>query len=80
MKKDMSTGPESTRSFITTVDDHGGIALTVCTVLATWTVLCCGIRIFVRTDYFWRGSSFGWDDIFCVIATVRSLVSVTKHS
>lgn len=75
----MSVASNSTRSFVTTPEDHSGIALTVCTLLATWTVLCCGIRIFVRTDCFWRGSSMGWDDYFCAVATVGSPINVSER-
>ena len=53
--------------FITTKDDHAGVALTVCTLLATWTVLCFVIRIHQRSSL---RTTIGPDDIVCGVATV----------
>lgn len=61
---DPNSGP---RSFTTTDKDHGGIALTICTLMATWVVLCYGIRVFMRLTV---SGPFGVDDILCSIATV----------
>lgn len=66
---------EGPRNFVTTPDDHGGIALTVCTVLATWTVTCYVIRIHARKNV---KEELEADDWLCTIATV-SILS-TKES
>lgn len=61
---DMNSGP---RNFITTEQDHGGIALTICTLMATWVVLCFGVRIYMRATV---SGPFGIDDIIFTAATV----------
>lgn len=61
---DLDSGP---RNFITTDKDHGGIALTVCTLMGTWVVLCFGVRMFMRYTV---SGPFGIDDIVCSVATV----------
>lgn len=60
------------RNFVTTKDDHAGIALTVCTLLATWTVLCYAVRVQQRMTL--ASGSFGPDDIVCGIATFFAIV------
>lgn len=80
---DMNSGP---RNFITTEQDHGGIALTICTLMATWVVLCFGVRIYMRATV---SGPFGIDDIIFTAATVClamsfsypfSLFSFVSHS
>lgn len=61
---DMNSGP---RNFITTEQDHGGIALTICTLMATWVVLCFGVRIYMRATV---SGPFGIDDMIFTAATV----------
>lgn len=61
---DMNSGP---RNFITTDQDHGGIALTICTLMATWVVLCFLVRCYMRATV---SGPFGMDDIVCSVATV----------
>lgn len=66
---DMNSGP---RNFITTEQDHGGIALTICTLMATWVVLCFGVRIYMRATV---SGPFGIDDIIFTAATVCRAMS-----
>lgn len=65
---DLNSGP---RNFITTDQDHGGIALTISTLMATWVVLCFIVRIYMRATV---SGPFGMDDIVCSVATVRPRV------
>ena len=65
MSSSVAEGP---RNFTTTPDDHGGIALTVCTLLATWAVLCYFVRVYMRMTVC---GPFGLDDIVCTGAMVR---------
>lgn len=62
---DMNSGP---RSFVTTDQDHGGIALVVCTLMATWVVLCFFVRVYMRATV---SGPFGADDVVCSVSTVR---------
>lgn len=62
---DLNSGP---RNFITTDQDHGGIALTISTLMATWVVLCFMVRMYMRATV---SGPFGLDDIVCSVATVR---------
>lgn len=55
------------RTFITTPDDHGGTALVVCTLMATWAVLCWVVRLYMRSTV---SGPFGVDDVVCTVATV----------
>ena len=64
----MATFTEGPRSFTTTPDDHAGIALTVTTLLMVWSILLFLIRIYTRVEI---TGSFGLDDLFCTLATVR---------
>lgn len=57
------------RAFTTTDEDHGGIALVVTTLLGTYAVLCCAIRILTR---FTATGPIGKDDLCCMIGTVRT--------
>lgn len=66
MLPDLNSGP---RAFITTDQDHGGIALMICTMMATWVVLCFLIRVFMRATV---SGPFGLDDWVCSIATVST--------
>lgn len=61
---DLNSGP---RSFITTSQDHAGIALVMCTLLATWAVLCLIVRVYMRATV---SGPFGKDDALCSLATV----------
>jgi len=63
----MASAPEGDRPFITTPDDHSGIALATATLLATWMLLCFFLRLFMR---FTTSGPFGKDDLVCGIATV----------
>ncbi|CAK4030819.1 hypothetical protein AC578_4288 [Lecanosticta acicola] len=74
----MSNGPyplpdlhSGTRSFITTDQDHGGIALVICTLMATWVVLCFFVRVYMRATV---SGPFGADDILCSVSTVFGVV------
>ncbi|GAB7331950.1 hypothetical protein MBLNU13_g03866t1 [Cladosporium sp. NU13] len=54
------------RPFTTTEDDHSGIALVVTTLLGTYTVLCCTVRMITR---FTATGPVGKDDLCCTIGT-----------
>jgi len=56
------------RPFTTTDEDHRGIALVVTTLLVTYTVLCCTVRVFVRCTL---TGPVGKDDWSCILGTVR---------
>jgi hypothetical protein len=71
----MSSISEGPRNFITTPDDHGGIALTVSTLLMTWMILCCLIRIYLRADV---NGPFGLDDLTVCVATVGFEVNIPQ--
>lgn len=72
---DLNSGP---RSFITTDQDHGGIALVVCTLMATWVVLCFFVRLYMRATV---SGPFGADDVVCSVSTVRlrHLLAIWRH-
>lgn len=57
------------RPFITTDEDHSGIALVVTTLLGTYTVLCCTVRVFTRCT---ATGPVGKDDLCCFLGTVRT--------
>ena len=61
---DLNSGP---RNFITTTSDHGGIALVVCTLMATWVVLFFMLRVYMRMT---SSGPFAVDDWVCALATV----------
>jgi hypothetical protein len=68
-----STSPnfvEGPRTFVTTDQDHGGIALVICTMMASWSVLCWMVRLYMRATV---SAPFGVDDLVCTIATVCSM-------
>lgn len=65
--------PEGPRNFITTSQDHGGIALTICTLMATWVVLCFVVRMYMRATV---SGPFGLDDIVCSVATVFGVIQM----
>ncbi|USW54166.1 hypothetical protein Slin15195_G074850 [Septoria linicola] len=71
---DMNSGP---RNFITTDQDHGGIALTICTLMATWVVLCFGVRVYMRATV---SGPFGLDDIICSVATIFGVLQMVVSS
>ncbi|CAK1363244.1 unnamed protein product [Cercospora beticola] len=71
---DMNSGP---RNFITTDQDHGGIALTICTLMATWVVLCFVVRCYMRATV---SGPFGMDDIVCSVATMFGMLQTTVSS
>ncbi|KAF2164019.1 hypothetical protein M409DRAFT_57116 [Zasmidium cellare ATCC 36951] len=71
---DLDSGP---RSFITTDQDHGGIALTISTLMATWVVLCFFVRIYMRATV---SGPFGMDDIVCSIATIFGVIQMIVSS
>lgn len=56
------------RPFTTTDEDHSGIALVVTTLLGTYTVLCCTVRMYTRST---TTGPVGKDDLFCMVGTVR---------
>lgn len=56
------------RPFTTTDEDHSGIVLVVTTLLGTYTVLCCAIRVFTRCT---ATGPIGTDDLCCILGTVR---------
>jgi hypothetical protein len=67
---DSSSAPmyvEGPRTFVTTDQDHGGVALVICTLMATWSVLCWIVRVYMRATV---SAPFGVDDLVCTIATV----------
>jgi hypothetical protein len=64
---DMNSGP---RNFVTTDQDHGGIALTIATLMSTWTILCFFVRVYMRATV---SGPFGLDDFLCSVATVSFL-------
>lgn len=59
----LNSGP---RAFVTSDLDHGGIALTVGTLLAVYAVLCFISRMYMRLTV---SGPVGWDDIICGVAT-----------
>jgi len=65
------------RSFVTTADDHSGIALTITALLMTWSVLCLLIRLYTRKVF---SNSFDLDDVFCILATVRDAMLDFEHT
>lgn len=69
----LDSGP---RNFITTDQDHGGIALTICTLMATWVVLCFIVRMYMRATV---SGPFGLDDVVCSVATVWPEVRMTRY-
>jgi hypothetical protein len=71
----LSSTSEGPRNFITTPDDHGGIVLTVSTLLMTWMILCCLIRIYLRVDV---NGPFGLDDLTVCVATVGFEVNISQ--
>lgn len=68
----MASSPEGNRPFVTTPDDHGGIALATMTLLATWMLLCFFLRLYMR---FTSSGPFDKDDVVCGIGTVYCLLS-----
>ncbi|KAM3420288.1 hypothetical protein BST61_g3574 [Cercospora zeina] len=71
---DLHSGP---RNFTTTAHDHGGVALTVCTLMATWVLLCFVVRCYMRATV---SGPFGLDDIVCSVATMCGLLQTTVAS
>jgi len=67
---DLNSGP---RNFITTEDDHGGIAIVICTLMATWCVLCWIVRLWMRATV---SGPFGTDDIVATIATIFAVIQM----
>ncbi|EME79184.1 uncharacterized protein MYCFIDRAFT_22024, partial [Pseudocercospora fijiensis CIRAD86] len=62
---------------ITTDKDHGGIALTICTLMATWVVLSFMVRMYMRATV---SGPFGKDDILCSIATIFGVIQMIVAS
>ncbi|KAF7195150.1 hypothetical protein HII31_03356 [Pseudocercospora fuligena] len=71
---DLNSGP---RNFITTDQDHGGVALTICTLMATWVVLCFMVRMYMRATV---SGPFGKDDSVCSIATIFGVIQMIVAS
>ena len=57
------------RPYITTDEDHSGIALVVTTLLGTYTVLCCTVRVITRST---ATGPVGKDDLCCILGTVST--------
>lgn len=57
------------RPFTTTDEDHSGIALVVTALLGSYTILCCTVRIYIRST---ATGPVGKDDVCCMLGTVRN--------
>lgn len=57
------------RPFTTTDEDHSGISLVVTTLLGTYTVLCCTVRVITRST---ATGLVGKDDLCCILGTVST--------
>jgi hypothetical protein len=64
----MATYGNGYRPYTTTDDNHSGIALVVTALLGTYTVLCCTVRMYIRST---ATGPVGKDDLCCILGTVR---------
>ena len=76
MSSSFNSTAEGPRNFTTTPDDHAGIALVICTLMTTWTILCFVVRVYMRLT---ASGPFGPDDVLTGLATVWTVPQLSSH-